>query len=388
MSNPKPINMRQFMTVLAAFVCVVAIAQKKPNITKAKTLYDKGEYAEAKAIIDQATTYEKTMGKAKTWYYRGMIYVSLDTAMSEPGAMVTAMESFNKALEIDPEQKSISEFTGLGVENVDTKIQAYYGYYYNTALEFYNGEDYNKAADNFENAYYIMPSDTNAMINAATSAGLVDDTERAKKNYTKALDAGMKDKNTFLRLYNYAVADEDLEEALLVLKRAKTIHPDDQDLQKYEIGVLSGLGRIDDAKQGIIDAIEKDPNSADLHYNLGIIHEQSGDVESARDSYRAAVKIDDSHYNSNFNLGVLAFNETQELIKERNALSYKETEKNKELTEKINSGLEEALPYWEKLYEMNGKDETVLETLSYIYTSLRMNDKAEKMADELDALKG
>ena len=110
MSNPKPIYMRQFMTILAAFVCVAAMAQKKPNITKAKAMLDKGEYAEAKAMIDQATTYEKTMGKAKTWYYRGQIYTALDTALNEPGALETAIESYNKALEIDPGQKSISEF--------------------------------------------------------------------------------------------------------------------------------------------------------------------------------------------------------------------------------------------------------------------------------------
>ena len=54
-----------------------------------------GRQADARAAIDQAIDYEKTKGKAKTWFYRGMIYAQLDTVANEASAFEIAMESFN-----------------------------------------------------------------------------------------------------------------------------------------------------------------------------------------------------------------------------------------------------------------------------------------------------
>ncbi len=379
--------MRQVLTISLALLCMAVYAQK-PNINKAKAAYDKGELVDAKTIIDQATTYEKTMGKAKTWYYRGMIYVALDTSANEPGAMKVALESFQKALELDPEQKSISEFTGFSIENVDSRLQGYYGYYYNKAIENYQSEEFQLAADNFENAFYIMPSDTNSIINAAYAASGAGDSDRARVNYNKALDAGMKDKNIYLRLYNYAVGEEDFDKALEILARARKVHPNEVDLQKYEINILIGQDRIDEAKSGIQDAIAKEPNNPDLYFSLGVIHEELDDTGAAKESYEKAVGIDADHFNANFNLGVLVFNECNELIKERNALSYKEEKKYNELSTQITDKLNAALPYWEKLNTLKGGEETVLETLKYIYVNLKMNDKAEQVANELDQIKG
>ena len=379
--------MRQLLTISLTLFCIVAYAQK-PNINKAKALYDKGELSEAKTIIDQAIVYEKTMGKAKTWYYRGLIYATLDTLNKEPGALEAAMESFKKTIEIDPDQKSVSEFTSAGISNVDSRIQSYYGYYYNEAIDSYQAEDFAAATENFEKAFYIMPSDTNAIMNAAYAATAMEDEERAKTNLKKAIESGATDRNLYLRLYNYAIQAEQLDEALSIIRSAREVHPNDVNIQKYEINILIQQEKVDEAKAGIENAIAKEPNNPDLHFSLGVIHEELKALDEARASYKKAMEIDPNHFNSTFNLGVMVFNESNELIKERNALSYKEEKKYNELSRQINERLTEALPYWEKLYELNGTDETVLETLKYIYVNLKMNDKAEKIADELDAVKG
>lgn len=380
--------MKLFLITLTACVGIGAMAQKKPNINKAKAAYDKGDLVEAKVIIDQAAKYEKTMNKAKTWYYRGMIYATLDTANNEPNAMETSISSFNKALELDPNQNTISEFTASGIVNVDTRLQGYYAHYYNTALEKYQSEQYVVAADNFEKASYIMPSDTNAILNTAYAATLANEDERARTYYEKALNAGVKIKEIYLRLYNYAIQSEDNEEALNIIKKGKEAFPDDIDFQKYEINILIKLDRVDEAKGGIKDAIVKEPNNPDLHFSLGIIQEESGDILGARESYEKAVAIDPDHFNSNYNIGVMIYNETNKIIKQRNALSHREKQQYDVLTDKIDSQLKEALPYWEKLYELKNEDETVLETLAYFYKLLKMDDKEEKMKNELEAVRG
>ena len=377
--------MRPFVTLLVAFACVVAMAQK-PNINKAKTALNKGELVEAKTIIDQAIDHEKTKGKAKTWYYRGQIYATLDTANNEPDALETAMEAFNKTLEIDSSQSTISEFTVTGVENVDSKLQDYYAHYYNSALEKWQMEEFTLAADDFEKAFYIMPSDTNAIINAAFAATAAEEDERAKDNYLKSLDAGVKDKNVYLRLYNYAIEKEDLDNALSIISDAKKIYPNDLALQKFEINILIQQEKVDEAKAKLESAIEKESGNPDLHFSLGVIKEEQDDIEGANKSYLKAIEVDPNHYNSNFNIGVMIFNECTGLIKERNALSYKEEKKYDDLTQQINQKLHHARPYWEKLYNLKSDDQTILETLSYIYVNLKMNDQAEKISTELDAV--
>ena len=148
------------------------------------------------------------------------------------------------------------------------------------------------------------------------------------------------------------------------------------------------MERTEEARAGLEGAIAADPENPDLLFALGVLKEETGEIDEAVEIYRKAIAADPNHFNSNFNLAVYVFNQANEMMKERNALSYKESAKIDELTGKINTQLEEALPLWEKLYELNSTDQTVLETLGYIYTNLKMNDKAEKISTELEAIKG
>lgn len=381
--------MRTFLTLMLAAICVVGYAQKKPKINQALSALEAGNLSEAKSIIDAAIEHEKTMNDPKTWYYRGQIYASLDTANNEPGAMDEALKAFDKALELDPDQKAINsmDFSTGQIVNVDSKRQGYYAHYYNVAIEAYNAESFESAADNFETAFYINPSDTNAILNAAYSASSAGDPDRAADNFVKSYEAGVRDKMVFLQLYNYNAKKEDYETALEMIRKGKEAYPDDLELARFEINLLIQLERVDEAKEGLERAIAADPENPDLFFSLGVLLDESGDREGAIESYDKAIAVDPNHFNSNFNKGVAVFNDANELIKEKNALSYKETAKNRELTQKINVKLENALPIWEKLYGLKSTDETVLETLSYIYTSLKMNDKAMKMQDELDAVR-
>lgn len=389
--------MRKLLTIISILAVAFSMAQKKPNVNKAQNALQDGDYAFAKSEIERATEYEKTKDDAKTWFVRGMIYMTLDTAEIESGVYETAMASFDKALELDPEQNEKGNYPGFttnlqaastGMGYIDYAKNNYYAYYYNKALEDYNAENYSMAADGFETAYAIYPSDTNAILNAAYAANLAGDDEAARRNFEKSLDAGIKDKNVFLQLYNYSVQEKDYEKALEIVRKAKKAYPDDPDFSKYEIGLLIELDMVDDAMKEAKASIDNNPNNPELYFSYATLLEETGNPEEAEKQYKKALEIDPDHYNCNFNLGVLVFNRSQGLIKERNALGYKEKDKINELTEKINAQLEAALPIWEKLYNLDATDSTVLETLNYIYTNLGINDKAKKMQDELETLGG
>lgn len=388
--------MRTFLTLVLAAICVVGYAQKKPKINQALSALEKGELTEAKSIIDEAIKHEKTKEDPKTWYYRGQIYASLDTASSEPGAMDTAIEAFDKALELDPQQKSFNsvDFATGQVVNVDSKKQGWYAFYYNNAINAYNIESYEDAAENFETAYYIMPSDTNAILNAAYAASAAGDDERAEANFKKTYEAGMLDKTVFLQLYNFAIKDDRLEDALLYIQEGRKAFPDELDLAKYEINLLIRLDRTDEAMTEIQNSIETDPNNADLLFSLGVLQDETGEKEAAMANYKKAIDADPEHFNSYFNIGAMLFNDTNLLVKEQGGLnyypgksSYKADEKKKyeTLDAQIDAKLKEALPVWEKLYSLKSEDPDVMGSLIYVYRGLEMNDKANSLQAKLDA---
>ncbi len=379
--------MKFLSTLILATVCVAGFSQKKPKINQALIAMEKGDYAKAKSIIDAAIEHEKTKNNAKTWYYRGQIYATLDTTNNELEDRKEAIKSFNKSLEIDPQQKTTSSITTFGVENVDSKIHDYYSHFYNKAVIAYTAEKFNSAADNFEIAFYINPKDTNAIMNAALAAALeTENDERAKNNFMKAYTAGVRNILVFFQLYNFAIKEERLEDGLDIVRKGRTVYPNDKDLAKFELNLLIQLDKTEEAIEELKKKINDEPTNPEFHFSLGVLLEELENYDDAMKSYYKAIEIDPNHYNSNFNIGVALFNESNKLIKEKNELSYKETEKNKKLTKQVNGKLKKLLPYWEKLYSINSEDITVLETLSYIYINLNMNDKWNEIQTKLDAL--
>ena len=77
--------MKKLLTLFMAFCLSFAALAQSKNVTKANTAFSKKEYAEAAALIEPATTDEKTALKGRTWYIRGEIYTEI--ALSEDEAI-------------------------------------------------------------------------------------------------------------------------------------------------------------------------------------------------------------------------------------------------------------------------------------------------------------
>ena len=387
---------RTFFTLFLASMLMTGFAQKKPKINQAETALEKGDYAEAKLIVDAAIVHEKTKEDPITWFIRGQVYAALDTANNEPGALETSLQAFDKALELDPDQKKINsiDLTTGTVTNVESKKQGYYAYYFNRASNSYNSEDFIDAADCFETAFYIMPSDTNAILYAATAAYYAKDDEKANENYTKAYEAGSRDMNVFLQLYNYQLGKENFDAALDIIKKGRDTYPDDIDLMKYEVNLYIQMDKVEEARESIEEAIKAEPENTDLLFTLGVLKEESGDREGAVEAYNEALKVDPNHFNSLFNLGVISYNEVSAFVKEQGSLNYypgksrpdpNEKKRYEELQTAIEETLNDTLPTWEKLYTLNNSDTNVLQTLQYIYKALNKTEQYNKISAELDA---
>ena len=359
---------------------------------------DKGELAEAKEILDAATTHEKTMDDGKMWYYRGLLYVQIDTTSNDAYKMLsnnpmeTALKSFEKADELGDEGKEYFYTTTASPFPVtkSEQINNYYSYYYNMGVNEYQESNFREAVDYFDKASIIQPSDTNSVINAAYAAHSGELYDDAKTFYKKAIERGAVNKDYFFNYIAIVGMDNDMEKSLTAVNEALEYFPGDVDLTRNRIDLLIKLDRIDEARTELEKAVAEEPGNPDLQFALGVIHDQLGNRDKAIAAYDKAIEANGTHYNSNFNKGVLLLDAANDIIKQQNNLGMTKADKKKysDLEPVIQQKLKEAMPQWERIVEISPEGDKVqnMEYLVYIYTNLGMKDKASATQKKIQAL--
>jgi tetratricopeptide (TPR) repeat protein len=383
--------MKRITLVLLMLATVSAYAQKtaKPNLNKALTSWKEGKLDEAKTNIDLATTYEKTMNDPKTWYYRGLIYASIDTTSNEahkalaPDAYKTALESFAKAEELNKGDKElfITDASGMPILK-SNQIANWQGSYLNAGAAQYQEEDLEGALKNFEKAQEINPKDTTAYFYAGFVANGLEQWDKAITNFQKYNELGGKSSDGYSIIINtLSGPKEDKEGALKVAREAKAKFPANTDFPKVEIGLLIDLKRIDEAKGGLEAAIKKEPTNKILHFYLGYANQSLNNVTEAKKNYEEALRLDPQYFDAQLYLAKLMYADAAAIQKEMANLGISAADKKKKLDlDKVLVGkLKEALPYWEKAEKLKNDDQEVLDTLHEIYANLGMEAQTQRI---------
>jgi tetratricopeptide (TPR) repeat protein len=369
---------------------VSTYAQKgaKPNLNKALASWREGKLDEAKANIDLAPTYEKTMNDPKTWYYRGLIYGSIDTTSNEafraldPNAFTVAMESFKKADELSKgKELFIQDAAGMPVMK-SQQMTYWANTYINKGASLYQEEDLENSLQAFEKAQMILPDDTLAYFYAGFVANSLENYDKAIASFQKYIDLGGKSSDAYLSIINInSGPKQNKEEALRVVRLAKPKFPNNPDLPKVEIGLLIDLKRIDEAKSGLEAAIKKEPNNKILHFYLGYANASLNSFEEAKKNYEEAIKIDPQYFEAQLYLSKLVYADAAAIKKEMSNLGITAADKKKrfELDKQLVDKLKIALPYWEKAEKLNPSDQEVLDTLYSIYTDLDMQEQLKRV---------
>jgi tetratricopeptide (TPR) repeat protein len=170
------------------------------------------------------------------------------------------------------------------------------------------------------------------------------------------------------------------EEAKKALSDAREANPDDTSITLTEANVYLELNDFVTYKKLITDVLAKNPNDADLNYNLGVIAGKTDSVEAEK-YYKRAIEIKPDYTSAYLNLAILKLDADKKIIDEINKLGTSEKDNkryellNKQRTEMFNS----ALPYLEKAYELDNKNEDVATTLLNVYGALEMTDKKKAL---------
>jgi tetratricopeptide (TPR) repeat protein len=380
--------MKHLIVSLFAFAAVAGYSQKKPKIGEAEKAWTDGDYSTAKSVVDLAAEHEKTKTDAKTWFMYGLVYASMDTAGMAEGDLTEARKGFDKARQIKGDGENfLSGATGI-IAQSQAEV-GYWAHYLNAGVDAFQKEDPDAAVEAFSKCTVIMPDSLIAYYYAGLAAISVEKFDFALDKFDQFLERGGREVDAVTRkLYIMSSINKDNEAALAYVQKVKSQYPDDKDITDWEFRLLFALDKVDLAVDRLKEAIEKDPTNPELRFNLGVMYERMERMEDARAEYFKAVEIDENYYNANFNIGVMYRIDLVDAGNERNNLGISKADqaRGKVLNDKIAEISAKAIPFWERLNVLKPDDKTTLETLQYMYLQIKEYDKAEKIADQMDAL--
>jgi tetratricopeptide (TPR) repeat protein len=384
-----------FLIVLLAPVVVFAQKAPKPNTNKILSLYQSGKYEEAKEQADVTVADHKLSTDGKAWYYRGLVYATLDTIPgADPNVRKVAIESFKKSEELN---KKGSEYfiqapgTIVPIQKTD-QLTNWANFYLSKSIKLMQADEpdfegsYAQAAlarEVFENTLPKYGNDTltyYVQSLAAVSVARYDSAEEAAKKY---MEKGGNSPDVYLILFQIYNDKGDMVKALAIAKEAREKYPFREDFAKNELNVYLTTKQYDAAKTMIEEQVKSSP-TPESYYLLGELNRELKNIPEAEKAYRKALELDANHYEANAGMAELTYGEVGEIRAQRDAS--KDNTKRQQLYMKIEQELKESLPYWERLEAIKPNDESVLYGLQSIYNDLTTYDEA-KYTPKLNKLK-
>jgi tetratricopeptide (TPR) repeat protein len=394
--------MKKLLLILL-LIPVITFGQKapKPNTKKILSLYQEGKYKEAKEQADLSVADPKIGTDGYAWYYRGLVYATLDTIPDtalhslDPDPLKVAVESFKKAEALN--KKKDTEYFTMAPGTLEpvkktTQLELLSNYYLAKSIKLMQQDepDYEGSYAQgkisryvFENTLEKYGNDTLAYYVQSLAALNNLRYDSSAEAALKYIEKGGKSSDIYLVLFQIYNDKGDKVKALEVAKEARAKFPFKEDFAKNELSIYLSTKQYDAAKAMVEEQIQASP-SPESYYMLGELNRELKNIPEALKAFKKAVELDVNHFDSNASLAELSYQEVLDVRKERDAT--KDIEKRRTLYAQIEKEFKETLPYWERLESLKPNDENILYYLQSIYNDLTTYDEA-KYTPKLNKLK-
>ena len=398
----------------------LSYSQKKELKTIDKQI-KAGEYENAintinsiKTLIDAAD--DKT--KAKYYYLKGMARYQNGNGSFDN--KILSIKDFNEAKKIE---LSVTKIYTSKIDNIFTDLFNSFINDSRTALEIKN---YKNSYMNLEAAYNVSNKDTLYLYNAALVATEGKDYSIALGFYEKLIDLGY----SGVSMNYYAVEKESGKEQVFqdeksrnfsvdvigthesprdemaesveidilrsvaaiyktqenflksieYLEKAKLINENDINLILLESNIRWDMGEVDTYQSLISKALEIEPNNVDLIFNLGVVNADKGNFDDAISYYDKAIEIDPNYTKAYLNAAALILEKEGPMIEEMNSLGMSTADYNRydELKIERENLYKNAIPYLEKVYNLENDNLSAARTLKNIYSALGNTEQENK----------
>lgn len=375
--------MKKF-TVIIIMLSVIgsAFAQKQDRTTAFNHLR-KGQLDKALQYIEPTISDPTTMNDAKTWFYRGNIYlqIHMDSAYKhlDPNALSKSFESYQRMMQLDTKK----EFYYDAIKNLLVISEQLY----NKGVESFKIADYNTALENFEKAVTVSASydniDTLAIFNAGLAAENAKLYPKAIELYNRIIELNYPQPLIYSSLSGVYLAQGDTLQAFEAIRKGREKYPEEFALLISETNLFLSTNQTEKAITNLQQAVKTDPMNPTIHYAVGASYDQMGNKSEAEKAYRKAVELKPDYFEPNYNLGALYVNQAAEIQNEANKLKLGDP-KYDEMKAEADGILKKSLPYLETAATLDSTDKNTLIALKEIYTRLNMYDKLKEVNTKLN----
>ena len=387
-------------------------AQKKELRTAGKEL-DRGNFEKASTGLSAAASFLDAMDeKQKSQYYLYQSILFFKNGSATSAEIDQSVEAFGNVTSAVPTQEKGMHLQKL-INHLLTK-----------GSDFASTNDYSSATDYFSNAYKLSQKDTIYLYYAASSAVNAQQYDKSLAMYEQLKSLGFTgiekqffavnketnevepfdskvlrdvsvktkthinptEKNTKSKypeiIKNMALIYNqrgETEKALEAMREARAENPDDLNLVLTEANVHYSMGNTQKFKELLEYATERDPNNAELQYNLGVLAAEANDVANAKKYYQRAIEINPKYTNAYINIAALILGQEESIIDEMNNLgtSAADDRRYDELREERNQLYLDAIPYLEKALAADPTNFQAAKTLSNIFSATGNDVKAK-----------
>ena len=380
---------RLLFLILILSGCTVMTPLKRSKLISVFHLIETQKYNDAKDLVEEMVDDEESSQWSRTWYARGLLSQTAyrdgieknDKKKYElyPDQLYVAIESYEKALELDPGKLErqlapnyvllANDFQKLGEKNFQDKK-------FDDALKAFE-----QALEITRSPILSMHVDTSLVFNAAISAYEAQNWDKAIKHLNTLHDYNYSANAAHL-LFEANLADGDTISAQNVLTEGIEKYDDNHDLILLLSDLLFQLNEVEQAVDLLDSAMVKYPGEHIFPYTQGLIYQKAGQYNDAIEAYKKANELapDDLMIYVNiatcyYNIGVDIEESARTLT--LNRLVQQEKSRSAE-------AFENAVIWLDKAYDQEPEDEVVIQKLFQLYKSLRINDKMEIIEEQIN----
>lgn len=375
------------MTIFA----VSCIFAQKSQVNSAYTHYGNQYWDKAKRAIDAACLHPDTKDDAKTWMFRGNIYLMIANEKNSKYANLcvnpldTAFDAYYKASKLNPDIK-----VSMQISTPVMGLKYCSDLFYNQAIEAINNRDYELAFQRAEKAYKCSPENKDAEYLYALAAEMSKNTAIAKKHYDALVKGKTKKNEPYIRLASLYKEEGDTARALTVIKRHSVLKDTaagakiNVDYATAEAVIYAWAGDNEKSMEVMNKALAQYPDNYTLLVNMGTELTSIKNYTKAEEMLLKANELKPNDYLILYNLGTCYYNCYVDIAKAMNTIDddaeYQKAQDSSQLL------LRKALPYMEQAESIEGNDHNTLLMLKLIYSRIEKKDGDPDFMEKLKAV--
>tara|TARA_B110000003_G_scaffold34355_1_gene31715 strand:- start:4404 stop:5651 length:1248 start_codon:yes stop_codon:yes gene_type:complete len=343
---------------------------------KAQAYYGKKDYQTSTDTFEELLKFEKEIGKTK---YTSQVITIQNQMLQEVYKIAT-----NEYSAKEYKKASNSFYLTYKLSPIDTI------FIYNAAVSATLAKDYDISLNYYKKLQDLGYTGVSTIYYATNKKTDVKEDLQSKSNRDLQVKIGLyKDPvneytesktGDITKNIAYILKDQGkTEEAIKAVEEARKIYPKDINLILTQADIYFQLKDMKKYGELMEVAIKQDPTNPQLFFNLGVISFDQGKIEEAKENYMKAIELQEDYGDAYLNLAVAIMDKEKAIVDEMNE-NLSDFDKYDELLLEQRAVHKEALPYLEKADKYSRSVNTV-QFLMNIYQTLEMDEKSKEFSD-------